>query len=277
MYLEGVLIEARNLVNGINIVQPDDTADVEYFHIELESHDVIVAEGALSETFIDDDSRGMFHNAREYYALYPDEAAGSALYYAPRCDAGYAVEAARRKIEQQAGLRPEANDDGAGKLRGYVDVISSTRIEGWAQNERHPEAPVCLDILVDGECIDQILANRYRADLSRAGLGSGNHSFSYVARSSQPIGSGFVEIRRSLDGAPLAASAQCRPNVGSGTAGRVDRSSIMKRAWAISHETCNSLASESRQQRFAAGLRHRPGSRHGRQREPLVAVKPVMR
>jgi hypothetical protein len=142
------------------------------------------------------------------------------------------VEAARRKIAQRAGLRPGSSDDDAGKLRGHVDVISPTRIEGWAQNEQHPEAPVCLDIMVDGECIDQVLANRYRGDLSRAGLGSGNHSFSYVARSDRPIGPGFVEIRRSLDGTSLPASAQCRsPRASTG------RAAIMKRAWAISRET----------------------------------------
>ena len=81
---------------------------------------------------------------------------------------------------------------------------SPTRIDGWAQNENHPEAPVCLDVIVDGVCVDQVLANCYREDLQRAGLGSGKHSFSYVARPGQLIGPGFVEIRRSLDGAPLA-------------------------------------------------------------------------
>ena len=49
---------------------------MEYFHIELDTHDVIIAEGALAESFIDDDSRGMFHNAHEYRALYPDAATG---------------------------------------------------------------------------------------------------------------------------------------------------------------------------------------------------------
>ena len=66
-----MLIEAKDLVNGRSIVQADDVDKVEYFHIELDTHDVIVAEGALSETFIDDDSRGMFHNADEFHALYP--------------------------------------------------------------------------------------------------------------------------------------------------------------------------------------------------------------
>jgi hypothetical protein len=136
-------------------------------------------------------------------------------------------------------------------------LISPTRIAGWAQNERHPEAPVCLDIMVDGECIDQVLANRYRADLSRAGLGSGNHRFSYVASSDQPIGPGFVEIRRSLDRTPLAASAQCCNLRRSTTAG-VNRAAIMKRAWAIFRETANSRLSEvhlMRRRHFAACLR----------------------
>jgi hypothetical protein len=56
----------------MSVVQAEKCVKIEYFHIELESHDVIVAEGALSETFIDDDSRGIFHNAHEYRALYPD-------------------------------------------------------------------------------------------------------------------------------------------------------------------------------------------------------------
>ena len=69
MYLEGVLIEARDLVNDVSVVQAERVEEVEYFHIELDSHDVIVAEGSLSETFVDDRSRGMFHNAHEYDAL----------------------------------------------------------------------------------------------------------------------------------------------------------------------------------------------------------------
>ena len=75
MYFEtsgGVLIEAKDLVNGVSIVQAEQVDEVEYFHIELDTHDVIIAEGALSETFVDDDSRGMFHNAHEYRALYPE-------------------------------------------------------------------------------------------------------------------------------------------------------------------------------------------------------------
>ncbi len=71
MFIDGVLIEARDLVNGASVVQAEQVEAVEYFHIELEDHDIIIAEGAPSETFVDDDSRGMFHNADEYALLYP--------------------------------------------------------------------------------------------------------------------------------------------------------------------------------------------------------------
>jgi hypothetical protein len=47
---------------------------IEYFHIELDGHDVILAEGAAAETFADFGSRGMFHNAAEYAVRYPDAA-----------------------------------------------------------------------------------------------------------------------------------------------------------------------------------------------------------
>jgi len=46
MYIDGVLIEARDLVNGISVVQDRNAEQIDYFHIELEGHDVIMAEGA---------------------------------------------------------------------------------------------------------------------------------------------------------------------------------------------------------------------------------------
>ena len=181
MYLEGVLIEARDLVNGVSVVQAEAVDEVEYLHIELDSHDVIVAEGALSESFIDDDSRAMYHNAHEHRAIYPDASQGPARYCAPRRDEGYEVESARRHIDARAGLRVAAAVS-APTLLGYVDVVSSRRIAGWAQNVGHPEASVCLDIYVGDRLIGQALANRYRGDLDRAGLGSGHAACGLCAR-----------------------------------------------------------------------------------------------
>src|SRR6185437_4444731 len=41
LYLEGVLIEAKDLVNGVSVTQSQAVETVEYFHLELEGHDVI--------------------------------------------------------------------------------------------------------------------------------------------------------------------------------------------------------------------------------------------
>jgi hypothetical protein len=205
MYLEGVLIEAKDLINGVTIVQAEKVEQVEYFHVELDTHDVIIAEGALSESFIDDDSRGMFHNAHEYRALYPDLPAETAHYCAPRLEDGYEVEAARRRIDGRAGLRT-ADDLAPSALRGYVDMVSSRLIAGWAQNIDYPEAPVCLDIYAEDRLIGQTLANRYREDLQQAGLGSGSHSFEFVPPAGLSLSAAAVEVRRSSDGAIVSPS-----------------------------------------------------------------------
>jgi VCBS repeat-containing protein len=207
MYLEGVLIEARDLVNGVSIVQAERVEKVEYFHIELDTHDVIIAEGSRSESFIDDESRGMFHNAREYWALHPDAAAGPARYCAPRLRDGYEVEAVRRAIALRAGLHAPERQPGIGTLRGYVDVVSPHCIAGWAQNTDHPEAPVCLDIYLGDRLLGQTLANQHREDLERAGLGSGRHSFAFTPPAGLAIAIDAVRVRRSLDGAAVALSA----------------------------------------------------------------------
>ncbi len=97
MLLDGLLVPARCLVNGATIVREAGAAAVEYFHVELDSHDAILAEGAASETFLDDDSRGVFHNAAEFAARYPDaEAAGG--FCAPRVESGFGLEAVRRRL-----------------------------------------------------------------------------------------------------------------------------------------------------------------------------------
>jgi hypothetical protein len=54
LLLDGVLIPAIYLVNGTSIVQamPEGVEDIEYIHIELETHEVIFAEGAAAETLL---------------------------------------------------------------------------------------------------------------------------------------------------------------------------------------------------------------------------------
>ncbi|WP_349438068.1 Hint domain-containing protein [Pararhizobium sp. A13] len=74
LFIGGVLIRAKDLVNGISIahVLPADTETIEYFHIVLDSHDVILAEGAPAETFLlQDRNHEDFTNFAEFARLYP--------------------------------------------------------------------------------------------------------------------------------------------------------------------------------------------------------------
>jgi Hint domain len=62
LYIDGVLVPAEQLVNGATIIQETAVDGLEYFHIELDTHDILFAEGAPAESYIDCDNRLMFAN-----------------------------------------------------------------------------------------------------------------------------------------------------------------------------------------------------------------------
>jgi hypothetical protein len=64
------------LINEASIAQgtPSDMSAIEYYHIELDTHEVIYAEGALVESFLDDGlNRESFSNFIQYERLYGAE------------------------------------------------------------------------------------------------------------------------------------------------------------------------------------------------------------
>ncbi|HTP90835.1 MAG TPA: hypothetical protein VMJ52_03815, partial [Xanthobacteraceae bacterium] len=124
----------------------------------------------------------------------------------------------------RAGLLRSADAARAGALHGFVDLIKADGIAGWAQDQDHPEAPVCLDIFAGGRPIGRVLANRYREDLERAGLGSGRHGFSFTP--AHGVSRGGVEVRRSLDGALLPQAFDAETKDALNAAPRPDRRPI---------------------------------------------------
>ncbi len=61
LYLEEVLIPVRCLLDGEAVAQVP-VESVTYYHIELERHDVVLAEGLPAESFLDTGGRRMFDN-----------------------------------------------------------------------------------------------------------------------------------------------------------------------------------------------------------------------
>ncbi len=62
MFLDGHLVPAKHLVNGATIVQEVWCPEVTYWHVELPAHGLLVAEGAVSESYFDDGNRKYFDN-----------------------------------------------------------------------------------------------------------------------------------------------------------------------------------------------------------------------
>lgn len=68
--LDGKLVPARLLINGRSIVQ-EKRPTFEYFHVELESHDILLAEGMPVESFLSvDQARAIFEDPK-VAAMYP--------------------------------------------------------------------------------------------------------------------------------------------------------------------------------------------------------------
>jgi hypothetical protein len=65
MFIDGMLVPAEALVDGDGIARCREPIDTHYHHLELDTHDILLAEGAPSESYCDCDNRGVFHNAAD--------------------------------------------------------------------------------------------------------------------------------------------------------------------------------------------------------------------
>jgi hypothetical protein len=64
LFLEGRLVPVKLLVNGATIRRDARALAVTYFHIELDRHDILLAENLAVESYLDTGNRQMFENAR---------------------------------------------------------------------------------------------------------------------------------------------------------------------------------------------------------------------
>jgi hypothetical protein len=204
VWVDGVLVHAGRLVNGVSITQPARTADVAYYHVELEGHEVIYAEGCPVETFRDENFRGPFQNAADYAARY--KAGESQAPCLERLDDGFQLHAIQmRLLERAGGVVPVLQ----GPLLGYIDVMSQGVVSGWAKTVDWAEVtcgieqPVSLDVYAGEQRLGRVLANRFRQDVKDAGYGAGYHGFEFAL----PAGvTSEVSVRRSVDGEVLGLS-----------------------------------------------------------------------
>ncbi|MGP8026559.1 MAG: Hint domain-containing protein [Acidocella sp.] len=101
VYADGVLIPVTHLVNGATIIR-ERAAAATYFHVELDRHDILLAEGLECESYFCSGNRGaLYHElGRRSPAARP---------FAPNVTSGVRLAAVRRRLHGivlQAGFSP---------------------------------------------------------------------------------------------------------------------------------------------------------------------------
>jgi hypothetical protein len=99
LYLDGVLVPVEFLVNHRSILWDDHAQEVSLYHVELEIHDVLVANGAPAESYRDDGNRWLFQNANAGWDQPPKAPCAEVL------TGGPVVDAIWRRLLDRAGPR----------------------------------------------------------------------------------------------------------------------------------------------------------------------------
>ena len=118
VFVDGVLIPVRYLLNGATVAQVP-AARVAYYHVELPTHAVLLAEGLPSESYLDTGNRAAFANGGKTVLAHADFARGAwdNAGCAPLVTAGPIRDRAyRRLIAQAQALGWRAENAGAPDL-----------------------------------------------------------------------------------------------------------------------------------------------------------------
>ena len=127
LYLDGILIPVEFLVNHRSIFWDDRAQEVTIYHVELASHDILIADGAPAESYRDDGNRWLFQNANTGWHLPPKPPC------APVLTGGLKVDAIWRRLLDRSGPRPGTPTTDDPDLHLLIDgrrVDPATRSDG---------------------------------------------------------------------------------------------------------------------------------------------------
>ncbi len=132
LFLDGVLVQAARLLNGHSVVQ-EPWEHVTYWHVELERHDVLLAEGVPTESYLDTGNRGAFANGGVPLELHPDfRARRMAETCAPLVEGGERLERIKARVLERARALFDARETAEPGLHLLADgaVLWSEVFEG---------------------------------------------------------------------------------------------------------------------------------------------------
>ncbi len=100
---------------------------------------------------------------------------------------------------------------------GFLDSATCSTIAGWAWNANSPSTTVSVDIYDGSTFLTTLSAGNFRADLAAAGIGNGNHGFSYTPSfndgKTHTINAYFSGTKTSLSNSPRITGV-CGNNTG---------------------------------------------------------------
>lgn len=221
-YFDGVMIQARHLVNGVTIVQ-ESVSEVTYFHVELPRHDVVLAEGVPTESWLDTGNRSMFENTEGATDLVADfqirsEEAWSANGCAPLVADGPIVDAVRRRIAARA-VSLGHQGDGTQLVALAADQEITVRVEPGARvirllsgvmvapNDRRRLGAVIRECRIGGE--------RLRLDDGRFGPGFHEVEHDGAASWRWTDGDAILFVNRAMEGQTLTVQVCACADLGS--------------------------------------------------------------
>jgi hypothetical protein len=120
VHTDGVLIGVRQLINGMSIYQDTTITTADYYHVELDSHDILLSEGLTTESYLDTGNSRVFDNSEAPMILHPNLGEAGQLRFARSCATFHADEATVKPIWQRFADRA--------KLLGYTDNTTTTTI-----------------------------------------------------------------------------------------------------------------------------------------------------
>jgi hypothetical protein len=116
VFVDGLLIPVKFLINDTTIVQAKQD-QVTYYHIELDSHDVVLAEGLPCETYLEIGGRSAFENTgplQLHPEFGPDDATVAEIWeawgYAPMVRSGEHLRHMQVLLEAQAAMLGDGLD-----------------------------------------------------------------------------------------------------------------------------------------------------------------------
>lgn len=112
LYIEAHLVRAADLVNGISILSTEDSraaVRIDYYHLDLGGYEVIFAQSAPVETFLEEPDRAIFHNVGEYRALYAQVVSDPPARYPARAQ-GFELAALRTRLALLASVAQAADE-----------------------------------------------------------------------------------------------------------------------------------------------------------------------